>query len=158
MNSSNELLRELQRLNKTGIVNDEEFLILRKIIAGGRVSPEFYRRFDRLFAGNSKIIPIEAEKKLTKPQDKPRDNNERLYSMTEAIDELNLKLTKPGKFDHSRELLSCPACQLFEDVNNEGILITAEPVDPEIDTGLRFAKMDNDQWECPDCGHLCSEK
>jgi len=157
MSSSNELLRELQRLNKTGIVNDEEFLILRKILAGGRISSEFYRRFDQLFAGNSKIIPLEAEKQLTKPQEKPRKNNDRLYSMTEAINELNLKLTKPGKFDHSRELLSCPACQMFEDVNNEGFLITAEPVDPEVDTGLRFTRMSNGQWECPDCGHLCGE-
>ena len=158
MNSSKELLREVQRLNKTGIINDEEFLILRKLLAGGRVSPEFYRRFDQLFAGDSKIVPLEAEKHLTKPQEKLRKNNDRLYSMTEAINELNLKLTKSGKFDYSRELLSCPACQLFEDVNNEGVLITAELVDPEIDTGLRFTKTDDGKWECPDCGHLCSEK
>jgi hypothetical protein len=154
--SSNELLTELRRLNRTGVINDEEFLILRKIIAGGNVSPEFYRKFDRLFAGNSKIAPVEAEnKKNNAPKEAPPKNQERLYSMAEAINELNLKLTALGGFDHSRELLSCPACGMFEDVSAQGKLITAEADYPEDDTGLRFKKLNEDEWECPDCGHLC---
>jgi len=52
MRSDGELLRELQRLNNTGVINDEEFLVLRKIIRGGSVNAEIYRRFDRLFAAN----------------------------------------------------------------------------------------------------------
>ena len=158
MRSPNELLRELQRLNKTGVINDEEYLVLKKIIAGGRISPELYRRFDQLFAGNSKkTIPVENEKRSVPKVEKTSEKDDRLYSMAEAINELNLKLTKGGRFDHSRELLNCPACELFEDVNNNGMLITAEPVDPEVDTGLRFVKVRDGEWECPDCGHICRE-
>lgn len=159
MRSSNELLRELQRLNRSGVINDAEFLVLRKIIAGGRVSPEVYRRFDRLFSGDLKSIPVENEEKTSRlsKEETPSLKDERLYSMTEAINELNLRLTRSGGFDHSRELLSCPACELFEDLTSEGMLITAEPVDPKVDTGLRFVKVNDAEWECPDCGHLCPE-
>jgi hypothetical protein len=155
----NELLIELQRLNKTGVINDEEYLVLKKLLAGGKVSPEFYRRFDRLFAANSKGAPVETEKKKrsAKREDDPVKKEERLYSMAEAINELNLKLTTSGGFDHSRELLSCPACELFEDVTDKGMLITAESEYPEDDTGLRFTKVNEGEWECPDCGHLCRE-
>jgi hypothetical protein len=157
--SSNELLTEIGRLNKTGVINDEEYLVLRKIIAGGNVSPEFYRRFDRLFAGSSKSVPVETGKKksIAQKQAEPVKKEERLYSMAEAINELNLNLTTLGRFDYSRELLSCPACGLFEAVNAEGILISAEPDYPEDNTGLRFTRLDEGEWECPDCGHLCRE-
>ena len=155
MRSGNELLAELQRLNRTGIINDEEFLVLRKIIAGGKVSPEFYRQFDRLFAANSKSVPREID---TRKKEEPVKKSERLYSFNEAISELNLNLPTPGGFDHSRELLTCPACGMFEDVIDKGILITAEADYPADDTGLRFTKVNEDEWECPDCGHLCREK
>jgi len=162
MRSSNELLRELQRLNRSGVINDAEFLVLRKIIAGGRVSPEFYRRFDRLFSGDLKSISveneIENEKSRVSKEEKPLPKDERLYSMSEAIDELNLRLPARGGFDNSRELLSCPACELFEALTFEGMLMTAETVDPKVDTGLRFVKVNDSEWECPDCGHLCREK
>jgi hypothetical protein len=160
MRSDNELLRELQRLNRSGVINDAEFLVLRKIIVGGRVSPEIYRRFDSLFSGDSKSIPVQNETKMNRisKEEKPLLNDERLYSMAEAINELNLKLTALGRFDNSRELLTCPACELFEDVTSEGMLITAEPVDPKVDTGLRFVKVNDEEWECPDCGHLCREE
>ena len=61
MRLDNELLRELQQLNRSGVINDAEFLVIRKIIAGGRVSPELYRQFDHLFSGDSKRIPKENE-------------------------------------------------------------------------------------------------
>ncbi len=159
MRSDNELLTEIRRLNKTGVINDEEYLVLRKIIAGGNVGSEFYRRFDRLFAVNSKSISVEPEKKksIAQKEEEPVKKDSRLYSMAEAINELNLKLTTLGGFDYSRELLSCPACGLFEDVNAKGILITAESDYPEDDTGLRFTKLNEGEWECPDCGHLCRE-
>jgi hypothetical protein len=152
--SDNELLRELQRLSKTGVINDEEYLVLRKIIAGGKVSPEFYRKFDRLFAGSPKTVPVETGINRAQKEEPPK---ERLYSMAEAINELNLKLTALGGFDHSRELLSCPACGMFEDLTDQGKLITAESDYPGDDTGLRFTRLNEDEWECPDCGHLCRE-
>jgi hypothetical protein len=157
--SNNELLTELQRLNKTGVINDEEYLVLKKLLAGGKVSPEFYRRFDRLFAGNSKRTPVKTEKKKrsTRKEEETVKKEERLYSMAEAINELNLKLTTLGGFDHSRQLLNCPACGLFEDVNDKGMLMTAESDYPEDDTGLHFTKVNEGEWECPDCGHLCRE-
>lgn len=152
-----ELLRELQRLNKTGIINDEEYLILKKVVAGGKVSPDFYRQFDRLFAGSSKNAPVETgnKKSAAQKEQEPAKKAERLYSMDDAINELNLKLTTLNGFDHSRELLSCPACGMFEAVTDKGTLITVEADYPEDDTGLRFSRVNENQWECPDCGHLC---
>ncbi len=159
MRSDNELLRELQRLSRSGIINDEEFRVLRKIIVGGRISPEFYRRFDRLFAGESKSVPVETikEKRDLSMAEKPFEKGDKLYSMAEAINELNLTLTMLGGFDNSRELLRCPACGLFEDVTVEGMLITAESEYPSADTGLRFVKVNDDEWKCPDCGQFCPE-
>lgn len=157
MRSGNELLIELQRLNKVGVINDEEYLVLKKLLAGGKVSPDFYRKFDRLFAGTPKGAPVEREKISAKKDKEPVKKEERRYSMTEAINELNLKLSTLDGFDHSRELLSCPACGLFEHVNDKGMLVTAESDYPEDDTGLRFTKVNDDEWECPDCGHLCRE-
>src|SRR4051812_6798448 len=123
MDSPNELLKELHRLNRGGILNDEEFLVLRKIIAcGGRISPDFYRRFDRLFAPDSKSIPVERIKKKHPRSSVERslEKDERLYSIDEAINELDLKLKAAGGFDNSRELLSCPACGMFESLTPEG--------------------------------------
>ena len=157
MRSDNELLRELQRLNKTGIINDEEYLVLRKIVAGGKVGPDFYRQFDRLFAGSSKTAPLETKRRTAQKKEEPVKKEDRLYSMSEAINELNLHLPTLGGFDHSRELLSCPACGMFEDLTDKGKLITAEADYPADDTGLRFTKIDEGVWECPDCGHLCRE-
>src|SRR5215204_2521633 len=157
--SNDELLRELQRLNRTGVINDEEFLILRKIIRGGAISPEFYRKFDKLLAGKSKIDAVEQlkNKSSERTEADPVKKEERLYSMAEAINELGLKLTSLGGFDHSREFLNCPACGLLEDVTFEGMLITTESDYPGVDTGLRFAKTGENEWECPDCGNLCRE-
>jgi hypothetical protein len=156
MRSEGELLRELQRLNRTGVINDEEFLALRKIIRGGSISTEFYRKFDRLFAGKSKSTAVGQEKNKGGAIRKvaPVKKEERLYSMTEAMGELNLNIGALGVFDHSRALLTCPACGLFEELCEKGRLITAEADYPGVDTGLRFVKVNDADWECPDCGHL----
>jgi hypothetical protein len=132
---------------------------LRKLIRGGAIGPEFYRKFDKLFAGNAKNVPVATgnDKSSSGKEANAVKGEERLYSMTEAINELNLNLTVLGIFDHSRELLSCPACGLFEELSAKGRLITAESDYPGIDTGLRFVKTEESEWECPDCGHLCSE-
>jgi hypothetical protein len=152
--SESDLLSELKRLNRTGIINDQEFLVLRKVIRGGNVSPEFYRRFDRLFAGSSKSISegIKKKKRDLKPEVKPQEKGERLYSFDEAISELNLKLTTLGVFDNSRGMLSCPACGLFEDRTET----TLEPGILGVDAGLKFIKISESKWQCPDCGHLFS--
>ena len=158
MHSANELLRELQRLNKTGVINDEEYLVLRKVIAGGNVGSEFYRRFEQLFAGHSKSAAIDTESEgRSAAKEKKPVKDERLYSLAEAVNELNLKLASLGGFDGARALFSCPACGMFEDLTAEGKLIVAEPIDPKIDTGLRFVRINDTEWECPDCGHLCAE-
>jgi rubredoxin len=158
--SEGELLRELQRLNRTGVINDEEFLALRKIIRGGSISPEFYRKFDRLFAGKSKSTAVGQEKNKGDAIRKaaPVKREERLYSMTEAMSELNLNLSASGAFDHSRAPLTCPACGLFEKLSAKGRLITSEADHAGVDTGLRFAKVNDAGWECPDCGHLLTGK
>ena len=55
----NELLRELEKLNRTGLINDEEFVYLRKFIRGGSLSPEFRRRFESLFGKPAKQNPAD---------------------------------------------------------------------------------------------------
>jgi hypothetical protein len=163
MRSADELLRELQRLNRTGVINDEEFLLLRKIIRGGAISPDIYRKFDKLFAGKTKVDPLKTDSNKSRAEREvepvkkiaPVKKDERLYSISEAVDELNLQLAALGAFDHSRELLSCPACGLFEELSAKGRLLTAESDYPGVDTGLRFRKVNDTEWECPDCGHLC---
>ena len=119
MNSPNKLLKELHRLNRNGVINDEEFTVLRKIIAGGgRLSPEHYRRFDRLFATDPKSIKVESIRKKhhRSSTEKPLEKDERLYSIEEAVNTLNLKLKLADGFDNSRKLQKCPACGMFEAV------------------------------------------
>lgn len=154
MSSDNELLKELQRLNRAGLINDEEFLVLRSILQGKSNSPEHYIRFDQLFAGKSRRLSddIKAEKRVAELN--PPDSENRLYSITEAIDQLGLRLLPQQGSDISRELLTCPACGMFEVVAVDSRVITVESDYPKDDTGLKFTKVKSGEWECPDCGHL----
>ena len=64
--TNNYLLSELYRLNKTGIINDEEFVVLKKIVGGGTVKPELYERFEKLFFDKYGRIIIKRLKKKDK--------------------------------------------------------------------------------------------
>ena len=114
--SASELLSELQRLNKIGIINDEEYIVLRKILRNSSSGNDTYRQVQSLFDHQSKIIPADSkpEKRSLPSAQRSLNQAEKLYSMSEAINELNLKLTISNGFDHSRKLLCCPACRLTE--------------------------------------------
>lgn len=60
MQNRTELFRELQRLNRTGIINDEEAAILRKLLRERMLSGETKEQFDKLFP-ETKIIEPEPQ-------------------------------------------------------------------------------------------------
>jgi hypothetical protein len=63
-----------------------------------------------------------------------------------------------GIFVEDRELLTCPVCDLSEDVAIEGHLFTYRPTDLGVDTGLRFGKPHDDGlFRCPSCGAHVAE-
>lgn len=158
------LAEELYRLNKTGVINDEEFVILRKIVSARAVKPETYRQFDRLFtetappAGASGIAKI----KTSEPDEKNESSNESTAEIIELAAQIVLlqqKMSDAGIFDHSRELLACANCSLMEDVTFDGRLITCHIKRPGVDTGLNFdADEQSGDWICPACGARCSEE
>ena len=57
-----------------------------------------------------------------------------------------------GLFVGDRELLSCPACGLRENVLFSGELITEHEEAPDTDTGLRFEELTSCCFRCPACG------
>ncbi|MBI5243370.1 MAG: hypothetical protein HY922_06735 [Elusimicrobia bacterium] len=61
---------------------------------------------------------------------------------------------KLGIFTEERELLTCPKCELQEDVAMTGLLFVTVPSDRDHDTGLRFKKVKRRPgfWRCPACG------
>ena len=50
----NQLLGELRRLNREGMINDEEYVVLRRFIASEKVSADVFRQFEKLFVEKSK--------------------------------------------------------------------------------------------------------
>ena len=61
---------------------------------------------------------------------------------------------KLGIFTNDRELLTCPKCDLQEDVAITGMLFVTAPSDRNHDTGLCFksVKRRTGYWRCPACG------
>jgi hypothetical protein len=59
-----------------------------------------------------------------------------------------------GIFVNDRNLVSCPRCELQEDVLTDGRLITSRVASPGVDTGLRFIEKSeaDDRFSCPECG------
>jgi len=59
-----------------------------------------------------------------------------------------------GLFCEDRELLSCPPCDIEEEVTFEGFLIVVKRSKPNRDIGLRFAAIDEKKgvYQCPGCG------
>lgn len=85
--------------------------------------------------------------------------------MTDEIRKLAAKLAvlqrqaeALGIFTGARELLECPVCGLWEDVDIDGRLLTYRRNDPMEDSGFRFQPLDNGRFQCPVCGTFVTEK
>lgn len=53
-----------------------------------------------------------------------------------------------------RQLIACPQCGLHEDELADLSLAVCTEDRPGIDTGLRFAPIDDESWMCPACQGL----
>lgn len=85
--------------------------------------------------------------------------------MIDEIRKLAVKLTALqrqgealGMFTGAWELLECPVCGLWEDVDIHGRLLTCWRNDPAEDSGFRFQPPDNGRFRCPACGTFVTEK
>ena len=78
---------------------------------------------------------------------------EKIAPLIPRIETLREQARALGVFTGERELLTCPQCQLTEDVTIGGILFTCFERDLERDTGLRFTLIEEiDAYRCPSCG------
>ena len=76
-----------------------------------------------------------------------------LVPLCEKLQELQSYAASLGIFTNDRELLTCPACGLQEDVTIEGMLITHNCKCPDAgDSGLRFTELSAALFACPNCG------
>ena len=75
-----------------------------------------------------------------------------LIELCRSLEGIEKKAEAFGLFVNNRELLECPCCGLFEDVTTQGMLVTTRKVTtPPIDTGMRFQKVSQNTYQCPDC-------
>ncbi|MEW6669416.1 MAG: hypothetical protein AB1512_29745 [Thermodesulfobacteriota bacterium] len=76
------------------------------------------------------------------------------YALAEKIVRLKEEQRRLGLFCEDRELLSCPCCEIEEDVTFDGFLIVTNLSNPGVDTGLRFSALDEGKglYRCPGCG------
>jgi hypothetical protein len=83
-----------------------------------------------------------------------RDLLNAIVPLAEQASELHQQAKALGLFANDRELLDCTGCDLAEDVDAAGRLITWHRGDQEIgvDCGLRFEELAADRFRCPVCG------
>lgn len=75
-----------------------------------------------------------------------------LRALAEQLQKIKKQAEDLGVFSGNRELLECPNCDLQEDVLIDGALIVVKKSSPEVDTGLRFIELeDEDRVLCPLC-------
>jgi hypothetical protein len=78
---------------------------------------------------------------------------ENVVSAVRRVQEAKPQARTLGMFVEERNLLECPACGLWEDVNCEGMLIIYQKDDPsQVDSGLRFRDIDETHFVCQACG------
>ena len=77
-----------------------------------------------------------------------------MRALADQIKKVKDEHKRLGLFCHDRELLSCPTCEIEEDVTFDGFLIVAHCASPGIDTELKFSAVDEEQglYRCPICG------
>jgi len=78
----------------------------------------------------------------------------KIHSLAKKIEKIKEQQRRLGFFCHDRELLSCSRCGLEEDVTCEGFLIITHHTKRDVDTGLRFSAVNEEQglYRCPGCG------
>ncbi len=78
----------------------------------------------------------------------------KLLPLCRELAKISKAAAKLGIFTNERELLTCPKCDLQEDVAATGMLLVTVPSDRDHDTGLRFksVKCRAGYWRCPACG------
>ncbi len=78
-----------------------------------------------------------------------------LLSAVRRLQEAKRQARALGMFAEDRDLLECPVCGVWEDVNCEGMLLVYQKEDPsQIDSGLRFREIDEKHYVCPGCGSV----
>ncbi len=77
-----------------------------------------------------------------------------MHALAKQIRKIKDQQRRLGLFCDDRELLSCPCCDIEEDVTFEGFLIVVKRSKPGLDIGLRFAAIDEEKglYQCPGCG------
>lgn len=76
-----------------------------------------------------------------------------LLSAVRKLNEAKRQGRALGMFVEERDLLECPVCGLWEDVNCEGMLLVYRKDDSsQVDSGLRFREIDEGHFVCPACG------
>ncbi|MBI5056154.1 MAG: hypothetical protein HZB61_06030 [Nitrospirae bacterium] len=77
-----------------------------------------------------------------------------IRALTRQIQAIKKQQRQMGLFCEDRELLSCPRCDIEEDVTFEGFLIVSNRATPGVDTGMRFSAVDErkGRYRCPGCG------
>ena len=89
-----------------------------------------------------------------------KSDKERSSELVSAIRPLVRKLSRIkkqaealGLFTDDRELLECTGCDLAEDVNFDGRLMTYHRNTEDTDNcGLRFEELNEETFRCPVCG------
>ena len=77
---------------------------------------------------------------------------QKIKPLAEDIIRIQKQAESLGIFVNDRELLECTGCDLVEDVAFDGSLITYHRESNDMtDCGLRFEKMDKEQYRCPVC-------
>jgi len=78
----------------------------------------------------------------------------KIGTLAKRIRQIQEQQRQLGLFCEDRELLSCPRCNLEEDVTFDGFLIVTNLTNPGVDTGLRFSVVDVERgcYRCPVCG------
>lgn len=80
----------------------------------------------------------------------------KIFKIAGQLVKLEEEAKKLGLFLNDRELLECRKCDLMEDVNSYGFLLTVFKNDPFKDTGLRFKKIKGKEnyFQCPNCSNI----
>jgi len=86
------------------------------------------------------------------------DSKSKLKQMAKTGQKLQKKVKTRDQFNENRELLEC-TCGLLEDVTLEGRLFTYHKNGLSFkDTGLRFIKINEDTFCCPECKTMLKAK
>lgn len=80
-----------------------------------------------------------------------------LRELAAQVNALQATARELGMFTNERELLTCPACGLTEDVTADALLVTYHQDSASEDTGLRFEELAHSGFRCPSCGSTLRE-